>query len=115
MWGVNNQSTRELVAVIRHLDTFPEDGLVNTLENVLAFDSYDASLRNTLVEVFNKHGIPVQASLGSSKVRIQMSTSKSIPELIKTEEWKVRSKNENFFFSPPFSLPKSHSPLLFFG
>ena len=32
-------STREAVAVVKHLQQFPDDGVVATLENALAFDA----------------------------------------------------------------------------
>ncbi|RHY03179.1 hypothetical protein DYB25_011190, partial [Aphanomyces astaci] len=45
-------STREAVAIAKHLEAFPEDGVAYTLENVLAFDGYDAALRQRLRDVF---------------------------------------------------------------
>jgi len=45
-------STREAVAVAKHLEAFPEDGVTSTLENVLAFDAYDKNLRRLLSEIF---------------------------------------------------------------
>ena len=38
-------SARECVAVAKHLEQFPQDGLVKTLENVIGFDSYDPQVR----------------------------------------------------------------------
>ena len=38
-------STRELVNLVRHLEEFPKDSLVETVENVFAFDNYDTGLR----------------------------------------------------------------------
>ncbi|ETV82729.1 hypothetical protein, variant 2 [Aphanomyces astaci] len=52
-------STREAVAIAKHLEAFPEDGVAYTLENVLAFDGYDAALRQRLRDVFGRHGIPL--------------------------------------------------------
>jgi hypothetical protein len=57
-------STREAVAVVKHLQLFPDDGVVNTLENVLAFDNFDPQLRKSLAQVFNKNGIPVAETAG---------------------------------------------------
>lgn len=57
-------STREAVAVARHLEAFPSDGITVALQNVLAFDVYDATLRQTLTEVLVANGI--EASLMSS-------------------------------------------------
>jgi len=44
---------------VRHLQSFPNDGLVHALENVFAFDSADQRVREQLIETFLKHGIPV--------------------------------------------------------
>lgn len=52
-------STRELVNIIKHLQKYPEDGLVTTIENVFSFDSYDSQLLQHLTQVFHRHGLPV--------------------------------------------------------
>ena len=57
-------STRELVAVVKHLQAFPNDGVVSVLENVLSFDANELSLRRTLSDVFGRHGIPVPLVAG---------------------------------------------------
>ena len=38
------------------------DSITQVLENVFAFDQYDPQLRNTLYEIFQKHGIPLGMS-----------------------------------------------------
>ena len=52
-------SIREAVAVVRHLEQFPDDGLVTALNNVLAFDSYSPDLRAIVAEVFQSVGVPL--------------------------------------------------------
>eukprot|EP00736_Rhodelphis_marinus_P000056 Rmarinus@m.14300 len=54
-------STRELVNIVRHLDKYPEDGVASTVENVLAFDSFDTQLRDQLAQIFQSHGIGVSS------------------------------------------------------
>lgn len=54
-------SLRELVNVVKHLQEFPDDSLVQTLENVFHFDLYDTELKAQLAAVFQKHGIPLGA------------------------------------------------------
>ncbi|KAH9260107.1 hypothetical protein BASA81_001879 [Batrachochytrium salamandrivorans] len=52
-------STREAVHVARHLESFPEDGLVEALHNVLDFDAYNTEESLQLVlKVFHSHNIP---------------------------------------------------------
>ncbi len=52
-------SIREAVAVVRHVEDFPEDGVLRALENVLGFDGFDRKLRASIASVFQKHGIPL--------------------------------------------------------
>jgi hypothetical protein len=49
------------VNIARHLERFPTDGVIATVENVLAFDAFDRPLRDQLTQVFSRHGIPVGA------------------------------------------------------
>ena len=49
-------STREAVAIAKHLESFPEDGVQDVLENVMAFDAYDENLRHEIAAVFRKYG-----------------------------------------------------------
>lgn len=52
-------STREAVHVARHLESFPEDGLVEALHNVLDFDAFNTEESLQLVlKVFQRHNIP---------------------------------------------------------
>jgi MoxR-like ATPase len=52
-------STREAVAIIRHMEQFGEDGVSSALEDVLGFDAFDPVLRRQLCQIFRRHGIPV--------------------------------------------------------
>jgi MoxR-like ATPase len=52
-------STREAIAVVKHLEKYPDDGIVTALHNVLDFDSYDDRTYSLLCKVFQRHGIPV--------------------------------------------------------
>jgi len=52
-------STREAIAVVKHLDKYPDDGLVVALHNILDFDSYDKQTYSVLCQTFQKHGIAV--------------------------------------------------------
>lgn len=72
-------STRELVAIAKHLEKFPGDGLLHSLGNVLSFgeepifgcrdlcltavsDVYDPQVVTNLEDVFLQHGIPLTLS-----------------------------------------------------
>lgn len=53
-------STREAVSVVKHLEKFPEDGVVAALHNVLDFDSYEDTVYSNLAKTFQRHNIPVE-------------------------------------------------------
>jgi hypothetical protein len=52
-------STRELVSIVRHLERYPDDGIVNVLKNVFDFDALDTDRRGQIETVFWSHGIPM--------------------------------------------------------
>ena len=65
-------STRELVAIVKHLQAWPDDGLLYTLDNVLSFDKFDDELMQSLDEIFQSHDItigPVRCWLAPGSVR----------------------------------------------
>eukprot|EP00512_Aurantiochytrium_limacinum_P012667 CAMPEP_0171569504 /NCGR_PEP_ID=MMETSP0961-20121227/2381_1 /TAXON_ID=87120 /ORGANISM="Aurantiochytrium limacinum, Strain ATCCMYA-1381" /LENGTH=1133 /DNA_ID=CAMNT_0012123801 /DNA_START=78 /DNA_END=3479 /DNA_ORIENTATION=- len=86
-------STREAVAVAKHLETFPSDGLVNTLENVLGFDTFDPQTMDIIVGAFQRHGIPFVAPRvrkndpSASSFTIAVSHPEDLPPAFATEEW----------------------------
>ena len=51
-------STREAVAIVKHLQRYPGDDVVAVLHNVLDLDSYDEHQYQKLGEVFRKHKFP---------------------------------------------------------
>ena len=50
-------SVRESVNVIKHLNSFPDDGIENAIENVISFDRLDRALSKHLDDIFGGHGI----------------------------------------------------------
>jgi len=72
-------STRELVNLVRHLEQFPNDSLVHTIENVFAFDNYDVGLREQVTQAFHRHGIPVGVVRDRFKVPITHVQPPSLP------------------------------------
>ena len=84
-------STREAVAVVKHLQRYPEDDVVAVLHNVLDLDSYDEHQYQKLGEVFRKHnfsfdsygrwisGLHEAFSDGSLKIEYISSEGASIP------------------------------------
>jgi MoxR-like ATPase len=62
-------STREMVHIVQHMKRFPSGGISRAIANVLDFDRADEHVMQVLVDVFQKHGIPLlsaDAWLGTS-------------------------------------------------
>ncbi|KAE8883184.1 von Willebrand factor A domain-containing protein 8 [Phytophthora fragariae] len=81
-------STREAVAVAKHLEQFPNDGVASVLENVLAFDAYDRNMRTQLSEIFLRHGIPLSATGETLVLKMNIAETRDLPDLVPTESWR---------------------------
>ncbi|KAG4058579.1 von Willebrand factor A domain-containing protein 8 [Phytophthora cactorum] len=81
-------STREAVAVAKHLEQFPNDGVASVLENVLAFDAYDRNMRTQLSEIFLRHGIPLSPTGEALTLRMNIAETRALPKLVPTESWR---------------------------
>jgi hypothetical protein len=57
-------SAREAVAVVKHLQAFPQDGVAAALEDFLGFEGALPKSRRLLAEIFNNRGIPVSGEIG---------------------------------------------------
>lgn len=76
-------STRELVNIVKHLQKFPSDSIVDILENVFSFDRYDQQIQTHILQVFNKHKFPVSGLMkyrprtDSKPLRVEYSSPHS--------------------------------------
>jgi len=81
-------STRESVAIAKHLQAYPDDDVVDVLQNVLSLDSFDDHLFAALGKVFSYHGFrpfqtykawtkAMQATSGSSDLQIEYQADRS--------------------------------------
>lgn len=93
-------STREAVAVIKHLNQYPDDGIIAALHNILDFDSYEDTVYTTLAKVFQQHDIPVE-SYGRWKEAIGRHTKS-----LEIEVFGERSAEGTSSSPPPLSDPK---------
>jgi von Willebrand factor A domain-containing protein 8 len=83
-------SAREAVSVIKHIQSFPEDGAAAAVENILGFEGYNPRSRKTIALVFQSRGIPVPVEQNLSALptnrleliqsMIQIAPSVPIPE-----------------------------------
>lgn len=95
-------STREAVAVAKHVEHYPDDDVVAVLHNVLDLDSFDNNLYVTLADVFRAHGFPFQSYEAWTKA---VTASQRTGDL-KIEYQTDRSSEGQSKSPPPLSGPK---------
>lgn len=95
-------STREAVAVARHLEQYPKDDLVSVLHNVLDLDSFDKDAYSVIGAVFRKRGFPFQ---NYKKWQEAIEASHRTGSL-KVEFLDKRSVEGKSHSPPPLSSPK---------
>jgi hypothetical protein len=84
-------STREAVAIARHLHSYPRDGMMHALRNVLAFDAYDATTRDNLQTTFQRFGIPIGDGWALPAVgTVQLARATALPPAVPHQSWSVR-------------------------
>ncbi|GAA5805817.1 AAA domain-containing protein [Helicostylum pulchrum] len=77
-------STRELVNIVLHLQKYPEEGISKILQNVFDFDQYDQASKELVIEIFEKHGIPVGLE---SDFSMQLGDVLSLGKPVLSERW----------------------------
>ncbi|KAI7849218.1 AAA domain-containing protein [Circinella umbellata] len=77
-------STRELVNIVLHLQNYPEEGISKIMQNVFDFDQYDQASKELLIEIFEKHGIPVGLE---SEFTMNLGDIVDIGEPLLSERW----------------------------
>ncbi|EJK73464.1 hypothetical protein THAOC_04909, partial [Thalassiosira oceanica] len=72
-------SVRESVAVVKHLNAFPKDGISEAIDNVVSFDRSNPTLFNQLSGIFRSHGIRIlsEEQLRSDRLEGGISTPKT--------------------------------------
>ncbi|KAF1799288.1 AAA domain-containing protein [Mucor lusitanicus] len=77
-------STRELVNIVLHLQNYPEEGISKILQNVFDFDQYDQASKELVIEIFEKHGIPVGLE---SDFSMHLGDVLSLNKPLLSEQW----------------------------
>jgi hypothetical protein len=86
-------STREAVSVVRHLNEFPDDGVVETLGNILALDAFHPQQYAAIAKVFQHNNIPVPLSSGGgdgsglTTLNVSLQRPTPLPPARATERW----------------------------
>lgn len=104
-------STRELVNIVKHLEKFPEDNLVDAMNNVFSFDLYDRQLIEQLSKIFHKHGFPFQKTIDFS---INIGKETKIPNFFVSQFWNYfgHEENKNNLILTEYNL-KNKNPWIF--
>lgn len=106
-------SSREAVAAMRHIASFPTDSIAECLENILSFDAHDVHVRIRVAAVFASHGIviarsplavssnaprrpAVNLSLTETSIAVNQSSALGVDrrrevDMRKLSSWEVRS------------------------
>lgn len=69
-------STREAVNIVKHLQTYPQDTLLDAIRNVFDFDCYSKEAQETITNVLNKHKLPITLSPWAGPTRMYFNKSK---------------------------------------
>jgi hypothetical protein len=87
-------SAREAVAVAKHMEHFPHDGVVGAVENIISFDAFSPRMRMQVASVFQSHGIPIPlvrienvsqfgpAAYGIDTSRVTLAKPVKIPDAV---------------------------------
>jgi len=78
-------STREAVALVRHMERYPSDGLLGAAENVFAFDAPQPQIASQIAGVLRRHGIP--AAVGSEPFAVELAPETALPVSEVAERW----------------------------
>ncbi|CAD5229391.1 unnamed protein product [Bursaphelenchus okinawaensis] len=82
-------STRELVNIVRHVNQFPDDPLIEVVRNVFDFDAYSKDTVGTIETVFRAHGIPL--GLIDRELPVHLAKRYPLPEATPLGSWGVRN------------------------
>ncbi|GFS38586.1 von Willebrand factor A domain-containing protein 8 [Nephila pilipes] len=83
-------STREVVNIVKHLNKFPDEGIPFVLKNVFDFDSYSLELKETITDIFKKHGIPLE----NEALSVKIAKTYKLPEKCFKSEWKFEDTSD---------------------
>lgn len=95
-------STREAVAVAKHLKQYPLDGIVRAVSNVVDVDTFDDETYKKIITVFKKRG-----------VKLQVTNKDMVKANHKIMINYIDGKGEKHSSPPPMSSPKvGKTPLM---
>lgn len=87
-------STRELVAIIKHLERFPKDPVEQAIRNVFDFDAYSNDTLKTIETVFKEHKIDLgQVYTTKERLEIEGGSDFDMTKLLDPKLGKVDPNN----------------------
>lgn len=91
-------STRELTAIVKHMQMYPSDGVDRILRNVFDFDNYSPDEKDILIDVFAKHGVPFSIGAASA-FTVATGKTRMLPPPRLRETWAIET-NPSAFHQP---------------
>ena len=73
-------SMREAIAIVKHAQRFPSDGVLSALENVFSYDSFDKRVYEKVSRVFQRNGIPMTSE--QQRLEIDISDAKDMGPVV---------------------------------
>ena len=101
-------STREAVAIVKHLAQYPDEGIQAACSNVFDFDVYNEEASKLVVNILQRHGIPVNAKNDDIRMAAEWSLSEQKPST--KSQWSVLpefrafQRNRKFYESQVMSI-----------
>lgn len=74
-------STREAVNIIKHLQIYPQDTLLDAIKNVFDFDCYSKEAQEIITNILNKHKLPIKLSPWSGSIRKCLNNFKKLRKI----------------------------------
>ena len=99
-------STRELVNIVRHLQSYPKDNVGTILQNVFDFDLFSPEERAVLEEAFRRQGIIINEEV---QLRVNVGIVLPLPSFEISEVWTINPRNviREKFVRNPLSVLKN--------
>jgi len=63
-------STREVVNIIKHLQTYHQDTLLDAIRNIFDFDCYSKEAQEVITNILDKHKLLIQLSPWAGHTRV---------------------------------------------
>ena len=80
-------STREAVSLVRHMQAYPNDGLLGAADNIFSFDSHQPQLASSLAATLRRNGIPAGGRGSTEPFALKLAPTEPLPPSVPLESW----------------------------